>query len=263
MYTLVSTKKKDVLGDFDYVFKDFESFYKVANFITYAIGRRYQILIKTDNIENVQEFIKNEKKYDSLVITICMPESAVDYIVMNNINVTVKENINMFDIFKEQVSKRNILFEKGVMVLLYNSIKHELKEMEDILNKLVSEYGSNIPISEKMLSSIFVLSKLVYPRSVLIAYINMECYREYKLKKCFQDFGNDVILGSMVKNVKQFMTDKAKYYKTGIATKLVKQINTKNLCFMYKILVTERCKLNDITLLLALYERGLSVNDII
>ena len=45
------------------------------------------------------------------------------------------------------------------MVLLYNSIKHELKEMEDILNKLVSEYGSNIPISEKMLSSIFVLSK--------------------------------------------------------------------------------------------------------
>lgn len=261
MYTLV--KKKEVLGDFDYVFKDFESFYKIANLITYSVRGRYKILIKTDDIKNVQEFIKNEKMYDALIISICMPEASIDYITMYNIDIPVKYSMSMFDVFKEQVSKRNILFEKNVMVLLYNSIKHELLDIEEALNKLVAEYGAHVPISEKMLSSIFILNKLVYPRSVLISYINMEQYRENKFYKCLQDFGNDVTLGAMVKNVKQFMEDKAKYYKTGTSTRFIRQLNTKNLCLMYKNLVTERYELKDITLLLSLYERGLSANDII
>lgn len=96
----------------------------------------------------------------------------------------------------------------------------------------------------------------MYPRTVLLSYLELDRYRTQKLEKCQKEMNNEVIIGAMVNNIKKFVKEKNIYFKTGKCSNLIKSINTDNLNIMYRVLVVERNGLNDINILLSLYERG-------
>lgn len=264
MYTIIQKKGRDSTDfRYDYIFKDFAQFYEIANTLTYSIFGRYTIKIVTDVIEDVIVFIKNSEKYMFLDISIYMPEAAIDYIQQYDTKINVQGSVRDIDAFKELISNKNILFEKGVMYTLYNSIQHDSESMEKALNLIVSEIGLGVPISEKILSTLFLLNKVVYPKTVLISFIQMNRYRWAKFEKSISTVGNRVLLAAMIKNIKQFINDKVVYYKTGKVSTFTKNLNTDNLMLLYRVLVSERENVNDARLLLTLYERSLSPYDIL
>lgn len=263
MYTLIEARKKLPPKDFDYVFKNYKDFYNIADMISYSIHGRYLIAIKTEDIHATEEFIVKENKYSALNVEIYMPAAAIDYLTQRKPDLPVQGAVSMFSVFKDLIAERGILFDKKVILTLYSSIQHDVPSMEAALSEIEMEYGKDVLITEKMLESLFILNKLVYPRTVLLSYLKMERWRENKLNKSIEQFGDDVVLWAMRKNVKKILEDKVAYFKTGQANWVTKSVNTGNLMLMYRVLVSERCNVTDITLLLSLYERGLSVYDII
>ena len=63
MYKLIVAKKKQDKSEYDYVFKDFDSFYTVADTLSVPLVGRYSISIDTDSLEQIKEFIQIEEKY--------------------------------------------------------------------------------------------------------------------------------------------------------------------------------------------------------
>lgn len=65
----------------------------------------------------------------------------------------------------------------------------------------------------------------------------------------------------MVKTITSMVEQKQVYYRTAKSNWILDKIDTFNLILMYRVLVVERGRIRDITLLLELYERGLSSYD--
>lgn len=263
MYKLVKAKKKQDKSGFDYIFKDFDTFYDVANSLIVPLIGRYSICVECDNANQIAEFIQHEEEYAALMVSIFASEATIEYLSMYDTNISVEDNISYFDMFKELLSSKSILIDKKALNVLYTSIDHSYDEMSKVVEILYEKFGSNNFIDERMLSKLFVLNKVVFPRQVLIAYLRQDRWREVKLKTCLSDMGNDIVLGALVKNIEALFNAKVTYFKTGKANNLVKSLSTSNINLMYRVLVVERKGLNDVHLLLDLYERGLSNYDIV
>lgn len=265
MYTILLKKGKqqsDITG-FDYAFKKFELFYTIVENLNVKLNGRYKIKVDDDNIEQVLKFIDRESEFSNLSVFIYLPETSLEYVQKARPSANFQGVVKMIDIFKTLVKEYGLLFAKGVMYTLYNSIPHEIVDMEEAVKTLQKEYGTGVEITEQMVSKHFIINKVIYPRTVLLSYLSMNRWRQSKLCKSVEMLGNDLVLGAMVKNVKQFMEDKVTYYKTGRTTPLVRSIDTQNLQQMYRILVTERYGINDVFLLMNMYERGLSFYDLV
>ena len=263
MYVIKVQSKVEKSKKYDYVFKDFSTFYEVADLLTISLFGKYEICVQTDVVKDIQAFLKQENKYSHLMVTVLTCDSVIEFLLAYHPNLRIQENVKPYDIYLQLLTERHLLLEKKSMRILYNSIGHTEKEMVFALDSLLQEYGERVLITEAMLSELFILNKITYPRSVLIAYLQMERWRESKLKKCLVDVGNEVTLGAMIKNIKSLVNEKIIYLKTGQGNWLAKSIPTQNLLLMYKVLVTERCSLDDVTLLLMLYEKGCTVYDYI
>lgn len=248
----------------DYQFETFKDFYEVCGQLTYKLDGRYSVGIVTDDVGAIKEFLGIELKYSYFLISIYTSDSVLEYIAMYKSGVNVAENVSYFDIFKQLISEKRLLFESIKLVnLLYSSIGHTIGEMQETLDSLLVQYGTDHVITEKDVSSIVVLTNIMYPRQVLIAYLQMDRYRKSKFRKCINDVGNDVMLGAMVKGVTQLLKDKILFYKTGEGNWITKTLDFRNIILMYRVLVVERHRVNDCELLLELYERGLSCNAIV
>lgn len=262
MYRITQEKKLQLNMDFDYEFKDFDTFYKIAGVLTVSFKGKYVIAIHVDNLKDVRDFIKREHEYAHLMIYIILPASSIERLVLEYPNIAVMEDIKPYDVFNELIGKKGLLFDKGVRQTLYASIDHTDEAMESAISTIFNEYGNNASISEGMVAKLFVLNKTVYPRTVLLSYLNMDRWRDTKLRKCLETVGNDVALGACVKNVNKFMDDKITYFKTGKGNYITKSMNTDRLNWMYQVLVIDRGNIKDLTLLFAMYERGIR-NDFI
>lgn len=261
MYKLVPNKKGAINFEHDYMFKDFNSFYQIANVITVPLVGKYSIGVTTDDVQAIKEFIAIESKYSALWVSIYVAENIIDNMTAYDVNLSVAERVKPFDVFKQLVHKRELLFEKKLMLTAYMSIEHTDEAMGQFVEELYQKFGSHNLITERMLSEIVILNKVVYPRTVLIEYLMLDRWREYKLRKCLDTVGNDVALGACIKNIKNLFNEKVSYYKTGKANNLVKVLSARRINLMYRVLVSERCGMTDLSILLKLYERGLSCYD--
>lgn len=262
MYILQQKSKEKDSRTYDYVFKSFKLFYTIADLMTYKLNGRYCICIETEDVEGVAEFIGKAEQYSALDVYIYVPEQVLEKLQLNYPNAVFGKSVKMIEVFKELVSKYGVLFDKGVMYTLYNSIPHEISDMDAALRLIVQTYNvESETITEKMLSKLFVLNKTVYPRTVLLSFLNMDRYRWSKLNKSVETIGNDIVFFAMRKNLKTFMEEKASYFKTGSAKPLIKSIDTRNLCLMYRCLYLENAGIQDVSLIMQLYEKGESVYD--
>lgn len=264
MFQLMPLKKKMSMAKYDYTFDNMQAFYSICNTLTVPLRGKYCIAVKEERLDEVQEFIAIADKYSAMMIDLICPQAIIDYISMRDQTSPVSGGQSAYEQFIELIKNKSILFDdKRTINVIYASIPHEYEEMDKVLDELLFEYGKNNPITKAMASKKILLTEITYPRQVLMAYLTMDRWRESKLKKCLASMGNDVTLGAMVKNITALMTAKQTYLKTGKENWQLKQIDTRNLLLMYRVLVVERNRLNDVTLLLDLYEKGVSSYDFV
>lgn len=261
MYYLYKKSKGASLPNFTYTFGKFEDFYEVAKVLEVPFVDSYYIRVKSDSYKDIMHFIDTNKMYKHLVVYIEVSETLLNYIQLQKPGVCLLESQSNYDIFKELVSKYNILFAKGCIQLMYFAIEHSYSEMREALELLKATFPDKSPITEKEISSLFIVDNLIYPRSVCIMWLRLDRGRKGNLKKCIDYFGNDLVLFSMRKNVKAFLDEKTKYLKTGKGSGLIKTIPANNIVRLYRALYLERRGFMDITEILSLYEKGVTVND--
>lgn len=263
MYTIIQEKKSEKILDADYIFKDFESFYELAKVVTVPLVGMFNICIQSDKVKDIQDFVKVADKYAYMNIRIYAAKSTIEYISLYNPTLIVNDSKSAYDIFKELIEREQLLFAKGLINVLYASIEHDYETMDDVVKRLREEFGAHVTITEPMLAKHYILNKTVYPRSVMLAYLRCDRWRRVKLKQCLEEVGNDIAVGAVVKNIKLLLEEKVKYFKSGNGSNLIKSIDTQRLLLMYRVFVVERNGLDDLCLLLELYERGISVYDIV
>lgn len=261
MYYLYKKSKSATLPKFAYTFGKFEDFYEVANLLEVPFFDAYYIRVKSDSYKDILQFIESNESYPTLVVYIEVSETLLDYIRLQKPDVSLLDTKSNYEVFKDLVSKYNILFARNCLKTMYFAIGHEYSEMTEALELLLKTFPDKVQITEKEISELFIVDKLIYPRSVTIMYLRLDRGRKGNLRKCVEYFGNDLVMFAMRKNVKSFLDEKIKYYKTGKGSGLIKTIPTNNLVRLYNALYLSRRGFKDIQVLLSLYEKGVTVND--
>lgn len=265
MFTLIPKSKKLRIGeDIDFYFKDFESFYSICDYITYSFKGVYRVVIDTNKVSDVMEFMENATRYDHLSIDIYMDKSLIENITLMKPNVQVSEQKSDYILFKEMISQRGLLFKKGVALKLYGSIQHDYESMAGALGLLLTTYGQFREIDETMISNHFIINSMVYPRQVVMQYLYYTRYRESTLKKCLNCMPHEAVYWSIKKNLTKLMKSKAVYLKTGKDDRGIKNVNTNNLMVMYRIFNADNENIiKDVAFLLQLYELSISTKDLL
>lgn len=263
MYYLYKKSKGATLPKFAYTFGKFSDFYEIAKLLEVPFFDAYYIRVKSDSYKDILQFMEVHENYPTIIVYIEVSESLLDYIRLQKPGASLLDSKSNYEVFCELVSKYGVLFAKGCIRTMYFAIGHDYAEMNEALELLTKTFPDTSPITEKEISELFIVDKLIYPRSVAILYLRMDRGRKGGLKRCIEYFGNDLVLFAMRKNVQSFLKDKIKYLKTGKGSGLIKTIPTNNLVRLYDALVLNRRGFKDITLILSLYEKGVTVNDFV
>ena len=261
MYYLYKKSKSVLLPEFKYIFNKFEDFYSIADLLEVPLVGNYYINIKSDSYKDIINFLNVSESYETLIIYIEVSSSLLDYICLQRPNVCLIESKTNYEIFKELVSKYNVLFKQYAMRTMYFAIEHDYASMDEALQLLVHTFPDVREIGENEISQLFVIDKLVFPRNVLIADVRMMPGRKTQREKCINHFGNDMVMWSMRKAIRSLLDDKIKYLKTGQGSGLMKYLPMDNLIRMANVLDYNRCNFMDIRTLLRLYEEGETIND--
>lgn len=257
---IIRVKEEKQPSDFDYVLSTLPELDELMKVIYKPIIGTYRIGLTLTILQDIKFLLNNKSRYSHLEITLTLPEQVYKKLTLAIPNLKEAVGGSMFDYLIEGIEKRNLLIDKKVLHSLYSSVGKSFDEIDDVLDMLKDKFGPFMSISIKDISKYVVLNTTVYPRTVLVSYINLYRFREQQLHKCLSDISPDIVIASMVKQVKKIHEQKVKYLESGIGTAFIKNLNTKNLNLMYRVLVTNKpYSLNDVTLLLEIYERGLDI----
>lgn len=263
MFRLMKNNSRNVNVAYDFEFKEFKEFYALQHILLMSLTGKYTVNIVTEDVKEIEKFVDEVEKYFYLNVDIHTSSKVIEILSLKKPNLPIENEKRAIDIFKELVELKQILFDKNVLYTLYGSIGHTIEEMETAIEAVHSAYGSNNIVTEMMIAKLFILNKTVYPRQVLLEFLWYSKYRWTKLKQCSQYMSDDVIVGAFIKNLRKLMEEKEVYMRTGAGTNLVKAVSTERLCLLYRIFVVERGKINNMVILLQLYERGVTVDDTI
>lgn len=258
MYTIVKYTKKVDLGQYDYVFKTFDEFYKVVKYLYVPLVGVYQVAVITVDTASVIDFIENEADYSHLSVNILMEEQAMQAVENVKPESHFEEGINYYEVFKQMITQRGLLFDRYMIYKLYRSIDHDTITMMSVLDKLLEVYGTNTVLTEDKISEYYPLNDVIYPGQVLDRFLELYKYRWGLLERCQKQISNDVLVGAIVKELKKRVEAKAEYFKSGQTNKRTKEMNTRNLLIAYRVFVSERSGINDAFMLFKFYESGVS-----
>ena len=262
MYYLYKKSKSVALPNFAYTFAKFADFYEMSKVLTMSLIDSYFVRIKSDSYKEIMEFIeKPEESYPGVIVYVETSQSLIDYITLSKPSVSLLSSKSNYETFTDLVSRYGILFSKGCVKTLYFAIDHEYSSMVEALELIIQTYPDVSPITEKEIANLFIVDKLIYPRSVCIMFLRLDRGRYSNLRKCISYFGNDLVLYAIRKNVKTFLDEKIKYLKTGQGSGLIKTIPTLNIVRLYNAINSGRRSYKDITTILYLYEKGVTVDD--
>lgn len=263
MYYLYKKSKSVALPKFTYIFKKFSEFYDIADVLTIGLVSNYTICIKSESYNDIMEFLSMESKYTWLDIYIETSQSLIDYILLRKPTVRLLTSKSNYETFEELIARYNILFDKGCIRILYSAIEHDYNSMVEALDLVVKEYPDKKPVTKDDLNKLFVIENIIYPRTICILYLRLDRWRYPRAVRCVEYFGNDLVFYAMRKNVKKFLEEKIAYLKTGKGSGLIKTIPVNNIVRLYHALHYGCGNSKDILTILSLYEKGVTINDIV
>lgn len=232
------------------------------DYITLPLFGVYKVGIKSNSIDGYFTFLRAADKFKQVNIYVIMDEEVISYIVAVRPDTNVGKDRSPYIVLQELIQGRGILFDKYQISRLYSAVGHEVSDMVEALDEIQSEYPKGTLITKERLDKLFLIEDIVYPRNVLVAFLKMDRNRYKLLSMCEKSMDANVIVGATVKQIKNLVAEKAKYFVTGECSHTVKVVNTQNLLLLYKIFITERGGINDPFTLYKLYEGGVSALDV-
>lgn len=260
----ITLKEDKITRYYDYVLSNVEDFNDLMKIIYVPIIGRYKIGLTLTDINEIKSILYNSERYSHIDIYITLNEVVYKKLILAVPTLVSDAKPSILEYLKQGISKRNLIIKENVVYVIYQSVGKSYEEVDDILDLLVRVFGPFVEITKDGLSRHIVINNIVYPRSVLVNYINLTRYRKSLLERCLKDISPDIVIASMVKQVKKLHEDKCKYLASGLGTDFIKNLNTRNLNMMYYHLVVNKpYHLNDISVILEIYERGIEVNDLL
>jgi hypothetical protein len=258
----IKVKEDRTVIDYDYILSSFIELEDLMKIIYKPILGIYKIGLHLIEMSDIKSLLNNRSRYNHIDVHLLLSEATYKRVSLAMPNLVQDQKKGMWDYLAEGISERNLLISKKVVSLIYSSVGKSYEEIEDLLDLLSKSFGPFMQITEKDLSKHLVLNTIVYPRTVLISYINLTRWRKSQLTKCLKDISPEIVTAAMIKNIKKLHEEKSKYLKSGLGSKFIRELNTRNLNLMYYTLVAHKSRyLNDIVLLLETYERGLHINE--
>ena len=263
MYYLYKKSKKANLPTFDYTFNNFKDFYVIADILSIPYRGTYYIRVKCDDVKDITSFYKVKEQYNFLEIYIEVNEALLQYVRLRIPGISLLNIEPDFEVFKRLVEKYDILFDKDCHRKVYFSIDHSYEEMDEALSLIKSTFPNKRVITDDEINQLFVIENLVWPSQVAIAYIKQDRFRVNKLRKCIETFGNDMCYYSMRKTVRNLLKDKIKYLRSGSGSYTIKALPVDNIIRLLNCLDYCNNRFRDVETILKLYEKGVTIDDIV
>lgn len=270
MYYIYSKNSKNLLPKFQYSFNNFEDFYEISKVLTKPLFGRYFIHIDaTKHVNDLFKFIDVESDYKSLEVYIRVEEEQLNVVHLNKPGASMLSSKDTYDVWVELVNENNIKFDSiKTLKKVFYAIPKDYDSMLEAVNSIRQNYSSliihNELITEEHISKLFLLDTIKYPRQVVYQYVYMTRWRASTLKSVLEYFGNDMTYYAMKKNIKKLVTQKIDYLKTGKGSDSLKKIPFDNLLKLYNtFILSNSTDFKDVQILLMLYEKGETVDDII
>lgn len=257
---LIRIKEDSENTEYDYSVKSIDELtILLHNIYKPILSPSYKISLSLSALADIKFILNNQQRYDHIELYLILTEGTFRYISLAMPGVVKSVNKTSYDYFIDGIAKRHLIIRKNDLNILYHSIIHSYEEIDYILDLLYNKFGSFTEISKNDMSKYIVLNDIVYPRQVLIAYINLYRFRSSMLYRCLNCMNENIVMASMVKALKQFHTKKCEYLKTGLCSNFIKTLNTRNLNYLYYLFIVKKpYHFNDVTVLLSLYERGIT-----
>ena len=248
---------------FDYVLSSLEDFYDLNKYIYKPIlAERYSIQLNLSSIKDVKEIILNGVNYSHFDLLILTSKDNLKRLQLMSPNNEAVKELSAWEYFNLGIQKRSLLFQKDLVYALYASLDKTFKEIDDALDFIQSITQPMQEITTSLVEPYYPITNIVYPRNVLIQFINLGEWRWHLLNKSISQIGADVVLNATIKQVQNIHSQKCRYLKGKIEHDSIIEINTDNLNLLYYILHLKKCYgIRDITILYNIYERKL-YNDI-
>ena len=261
MYYLYDKKSKNTgIVHLDYTFNNFDQFYAVASMLTNTLRGTYKIKITCDKPEPIIQFVENSDNYKHLIIYIETEESSMQRVKMNLSGVSLLKDRDSKEIWYDLIGRYQVLLKPKCAEQIFWGISKDEATMSTVLLDLKEAYGLQ-SITFEMAQKVVSINEVVYPKSVMMAYLRMDRFRESKLKKSIETIGPDILFYSIRKNIEEIYRQKCNYYVTGKGSDAVKNLPFNNIIKMYYAFRTLPIGFKDITIILKLYEKGAYIND--
>lgn len=261
MYYVYSKSGKVTLPRFNYTLNSFEKFYELSGVLTKPLLGRYVIRIQTKDTKDIIQFVRSYENYKHLDVYIEVDADVLNYVNLHLPEVSKLDSKNSYEIYAELVTEFGILFAPGCAKVLFYAIPKDYDSMYEALLLIKREYGS-MEVKQSDIEKLFMLENITYPRQVCVQYLLCSRWRKKTLERALNVFGNDITFYSIRKHARQFLKDKISYLRTGNGNDLIKKIPVYNIVRLLNVLeYSNSGSFKDISVLLALYEKGETIND--
>ena len=261
MYYVYSKSGRLALPRFNYTLNSFDKFYELSGVLTKPLVGRYAIRIQSKSPKDIISFVRVYDNYKHLDVYIEVEADTLNYVSLHVPGLSKLDSKNNYEVWTELITEFGILFEAGCARRLFYAIPKDYDSMYESLLLIKQEYGSN-EVKQTDIEKLFLLESITYPRQVCIQYLLMSRWKRKTLERALSVFGNDLTFYSIRKHARQILKDKMSYLKTGKGNDLIKKIPVFNIVRMLNVLeYSNSGNFKDISVLLALYEKGENLND--
>lgn len=246
---------KDI-NQYDYKVDSLDKLHELMDVIYKPIIGAYVVVFDVSRMRDAKTVLQYRSKYNHLDLILHMPEKVYKELLLASPNLSdLRKGSSPFEYLKDGITSRLLLIETRAVSKLYASIGHSTEEIDDALDLLESKFGTGIYIRIDDIAKHISISDVVYPRTVVLAYISKLRWRKSLLTKCLSTINKDVVLAAMIKNLKALHKAKSEYLRTGVGQEYIKKLNTRNLNMLYyTFCVWKPYNFNDVVVLLEIYE---------
>lgn len=162
--------------------------------------------------------------------------------------------LSKWDMFERAVEEYQVRFARGCMRVLFNAVDDKtFQGYRDAVLLLKQKFPAYYEITAEDIAKYFYVQDAVFPRQVLIAFLQGRRERWVLLKKCESFYPSSMVYYAMRENLEKLIEAKGQLYKTGKGNYLTGQIHAHNLAMMKSVFLLP---IKDPYVLMKFYEGG-------
>lgn len=215
-------------------------------------GRPMRVNLTCTRLADAQELRKTYTSRDDLDIRVIVSENLFSKLV--NLYPRDVKILSKWDVFQKAVEEYQVLFARGCMRVLFNAVDDKTsKGYRDAVLLLKQSFPAHHEVTVNDIAKYFYVQDAVFPRQVLIAFLQKRRERWALLKKCESFYPSTQVYYAMRDNLEKLIEAKGQLYKTGKRSYPTSHISANNLAMMKSVFLLP---IKDPYVLMKFYEGG-------